>query len=91
VALIARAEKYGKGVTRHRVAADGALTAVIRPGQMAIDANHLGLAMKPVGLILNLILVAGGAEGVGGYSFAGALGVDFVAINAGDLHLTVPA
>jgi hypothetical protein len=91
VALVTRAEKDGKGVTRDSVAADRALALIVRPGQMAVDTNHLGFLMNLMGLILNLLLVARGAQGIRGRRFTGALGVDFVAINAGDIHLAVAA
>jgi hypothetical protein len=38
-----------------------------------------------------MIFVAAGAQGIGGCGDAGALGVDFVAVNAGDAHLAMAA
>jgi len=76
----------GDGVTIHR-----GLRLIAGAGQVTIDAAHAGLTVNAVRRILRMIFVAAGAQGIGGRSDTGALGVDFVTVNAGDAHLAVAA
>ena len=76
----------GDGVTVHR-----GLRLTAGAGQMTIDAAHASLTVNAVCRILRMIFVAAGAQGVGGGGDASALGVDFVAVNAGDAHLAMAA
>ena len=89
MAVAAGADKHGKRVAGHGVAADGALAAIIGSGQMTINAVQVGLSMNKVGIVLNLMLVTSGAQSVGISGFISTLGMNLVAINAGDPHLTV--
>ena len=91
MARVARAGGDGEGMAGDGVAIYRGLRLTSGAGQVTIDAAHAGLAVSAVRCILRMIFVAAGAQGVGGGGDAGALGVDFVAVNAGDAHLTMAA
>jgi hypothetical protein len=58
---------------------------------MAVNTMNIGLVMKEVRIILYLILVASGAEGIGGSHSACLLGVDLVTVYAGYPNVTMLA
>ena len=76
----------GNGVTFHR-----GLRLVAGARQVTIDAAHAGLTVNAVRRILRMICVAASAQSIGGRGDAGALSVDFVAVNTGDTHLAMAA
>ena len=91
MAVIARAEGDGEGMAGDGVTSHRGLRLTAGAGQVTINATHAGLTVNAVRRILRMSLVAAGAQGVGGRGDAGALGVDFVAVNAHDAHLAVAA
>lgn len=91
MAIIARFDKYGKGVASDGVAADCTANVVAGADQVAVDAMNIGPAVHYVGLVLNLLLVACGAQGIGGCHRTRLLGVDFVTVDAGDSNIAVLA
>jgi hypothetical protein len=91
VAIITCFDKHGKRVAGDSVAVNGTTHIITGAGQMAVDAMNIGLTMEYVGLILNLLLVACGTEGIGGCRCPCLLGVNFVAINTIYANITVSA
>ena len=91
MAIRARLYKDRKRVAGDGMAIYGSAAIISRTGQVTVDAVNIRLDMGGMGIIPGLLLVTTGTKSVGGYGGVSFLRVYFVAINAGDLHLTMPA
>ena len=91
MAIRARLYKDRKRVAGDGMAIYGSAAIISRTGQVTVDAVNIRLDMCGMGIIPGLLLVTTGTKSVGGYGGVSFLRVYFVAINAGDLHLTMPA
>jgi len=91
MAIITRFDKHGKGVPGDGVAAYCTAGVVAGAGQVAVDAMDIGLTVQHVSLILDLILMAGGAKGIGRCRRPRLLSMHFVAVNTGNANTAVLA
>ena len=91
MAIIAGFDKHGKGVAGDGVAANCTASVIAGAGQVAVDAMDIGLTMQEVGLILNLLLVAGGAKGIGGCRCPRLLGMHFMAVDTSNANIAMLA
>jgi hypothetical protein len=91
VTIATRAGGDREGVTGNSVAFHCRLDVATGTRQMAINTADASLTVDAMCSALGMILVTGGAEGICGGGNTCALGMDFVAVNARDPHLTVAA
>jgi hypothetical protein len=81
VTIIARFDEDGKGMTRHGLAVHRLTAIIARTSQVTINAAKIGLAVSGMGLVICLILMTGGAKGIGRHGSACLLGVNLMAVN----------
>ena len=80
--IIAGFDEDSKGMTRHSLTIHRFTLVIVGTGQMTGNTAKIGLVVRSVDRVLRLILMTGGAEGIGRHGGSGLLGVDLVAINA---------